>query len=396
MSSDSTVSTRSRKAAKKKPEKPYDGFPLFPHATGLWAKKIKGKTCYFGKWDDAQAAVDLYNLQRDDLYAGRTPRRTSDGLTLATLCNRFLNAKLQLRDNGEITVRTFADYRSTTDKLIAVFGKHRLVTDLAYDDFEHLRAELAKKRGVVALGNEIGRIRVVFKYADDAALIDRPIRYGQSFNRPSKKTLRKARKASGERMFKADQLQKIIEAAPQPLRAMILLGANCGFGQTDIANLPVSAVDLDGGRINYPRPKTGIERRCPLWPETMKALQEAMEATPKPLSDDDAGLCFVTKYGRRWVRTTESAKSGKMTNQDAVAREMKKLLVDLGIKRRGLNFYALRHGFETVGGASLDQPAVDHIMGHARDDMASLYRERIDDERLRKVVEHVRGWLFGK
>jgi hypothetical protein len=35
-------------------------------------------------------------------------------------------------------------------------------------------------------------------------------------------------------------------------------------------------------------------------------------------------------------------------------------------------------------------------MGHAREDMASVYRERISDERLRAVVEHVRTWLFGR
>ena len=32
---------------------------------------------------------------------------------------------------------------------------------------------------------------------------------------------------------------------------------------------------------------------------------------------------------------------------------------------------------------------------HARDDMASVYRERISDERLRAVAAHVRKWLFG-
>jgi integrase len=73
--------------------------------------------------------------------------------------------------------------------------------------------------------------------------------------------------------------------------------------------------------------------------------------------------------------------------------ETRKLLNALGINGHR-NFYALRHTFETIGGEARDQPAVDAIMGHARDDMASVYRERISDERLRAVVEHVRQWLF--
>ena len=32
-----------------KPEKPYEGFPLFPHATGRWAKKVKQKILFFGR-----------------------------------------------------------------------------------------------------------------------------------------------------------------------------------------------------------------------------------------------------------------------------------------------------------------------------------------------------------
>ena len=46
--------------------------------------------------------------------------------------------------------------------------------------------------------------------------------------------MRKARAANGQRMFEAAELRKIIDAASQPLRAMVLLGINCGFGQTDV------------------------------------------------------------------------------------------------------------------------------------------------------------------
>jgi uncharacterized protein YciW len=37
---------------------------------------------------------------------------------------------------------------------------------------------------------------------------------------------------------------------------------------------------------------------------------------------------------------------------------------------------------------------VDHIMGHARDDMGNDYRKRISDERLKAVTDYVRVWLF--
>jgi integrase len=66
------------------------------------------------------------------------------------------------------------------------------------------------------------------------------------------------------------------------------------------------------------------------------------------------------------------------------------------MKRLGLGFYALRHTFRTVADGAKDQPAIDHIMGHSRDDMASLYRERIEDERLKAVTDYVRAWLFNR
>jgi integrase len=76
-----------------------------------------------------------------------------------------------------------------------------------------------------------------------------------------------------------------------------------------------------------------------------------------------------------------------------VSKETRKLLDALRITgHRG--FYALRHTLETIGGDARDQVAVDAIMGHVRDDMASVYRERISDERLKAVTDRVRRWLF--
>lgn len=385
MSSKSTVSAGKRKAGNGKPR---PDFPLFPHASGRWAKKVRGKFRYLGKIvDDPKgvAALEMWLERGDTWRAGREWREDQDGLTIRKLLNRFLTSKKHLVDNGELAARTFADYHATAARLIDAFGKTRMVSDLASDDFEHLRVSIAKTRGPVALGNEIQRIRVIFKYAYDAGLIDNPVRYGPTFKRPSRKVLRKARNEKGARMFDAAQIQQLLSKASTQMRAMILLGINCGFGNHDVGTLPQSALDLDGGWVTYPRPKTGIIRRCPLWQETVAAIREALVDRPAPKKPSDAGLVFITKYGHPWANDTPASPVGK---------EATKLLITIGIHRPGLGFYALRHSFQTIGGDTADQVAVDHIMGHVDPSMAANYRHRIDDERLKKVVQHVHSWLF--
>src|SRR5262245_61584975 len=91
--------------APAKPSKPYSDFPLFPHATGRWAKKIRGKIHYFGPWANPDAALKKYQDQRDDLHAGRTPRQDPEALTIKDLANAFLTHKRGLLDAGELSPR---------------------------------------------------------------------------------------------------------------------------------------------------------------------------------------------------------------------------------------------------------------------------------------------------
>ncbi|HWB11553.1 MAG TPA: hypothetical protein VG826_20145 [Pirellulales bacterium] len=389
---------------------------MFPHPSGKWAKKVRGKVYYFGRWDSSdgqtkwEAALATYDAKIADIVAGRPPRTSGDGLVLRDLVNRFLTTKKNLVDNNELTTRSFADYHQCCARLIDAFGKHRLVSDLTVDDFEAHRRKLAETRGPVSLGNEIQRVRTVFKYAYDQGLIAAPLRYGQSFQKPSAKVLRKERHKNGLRMFQAAELRRIIAAAGVPLKAFVLLGINAGFGNSDCATLPLAALDLKGGWINYPRPKTGIARRCPLWPETVAVLKAAIAKRPAPKRTDAEGLVFVTKYGGSWSKTpsitvdqqeneTVSAQPTLVVAKavdNPLTKEFRKLLNELGLHRPGLGFYALRHTFETIGGGSRDQVATSAIMGHApaANDMSAVYREQIIDSRLRAVTDHVRNWLL--
>ncbi len=330
-----------------------------------------------------------YLIQRDDLQAGRTPRSSSDGLTVRELVNRFLTAKQHLVETQELMPRTFRDDHTTCELIIDHFGKSRVLTDVLTEDFEKLRVKFAKARGLVALGNLVRMTRIVFKYAFDADLIERPLKFGPGFKLPSRKALRVAKNLRPRRMFEAVELQQIVNAADQPLKAMIWLGIICGFGQTDIARLPRAALNLESGWLNFPRPKTAVERRCPLWQETITALKSLKR--PDAKEECDAGLVFLTKYGAPFVRINDNG-----TVIDAVGLEFGKLLRELKLKRMGVNFYALRHTFETISGDTRDQVAVDFIMGHApdSDDMAAVYRERINDERLVAVTQFVHDWLF--
>src|SRR5262249_38397348 len=153
----------------------------------------------------------------------------------------------------------------------AAFGWGRLVEDLSADDFGSLRASMARKWGPVNLGNVITRVKSVFKFAFDNSLVATPVRYGSQFKKPGKTVLRKHRANAPPKMYEPAELRALIDAAPAPLRAMILLGVNCALGNTDCSDLSTHHVNLDAGWLDYPRPKTGIPRRCPLWPETVEA-----------------------------------------------------------------------------------------------------------------------------
>ncbi|MGA2255932.1 MAG: tyrosine-type recombinase/integrase [Thermoguttaceae bacterium] len=381
-----------RKQNPDKVGKPRPDFPLFPHATGRWAKKVRGKFAYFGSVADdpkGETALEKWLDQKDDLLAGRTPSAADPAIrTVLDLSNHFLTHKRSLLTAAEITEQTFNEYYGTCERLIRVFGKGMSIDSIVAADFARLRADIAKQWGPIRLANEIQRVRGVFKYAYEAGVTDKPPRYGPGFKKPSANVLRQNRAKRGLRMFEREELLAVLAVATPVLKGMVLLAINAGLGNHDVATLPVKAVNLKHGWLTYSRPKTGLERRVPLWPETVDALKVVLAERHEPKNPAHKNLLFVSTKGESYI----SKDSGHR-----VAKSLLYYLDKAKIRWPGLTFYSLRHGFQTVAEGARDLAAVQSIMGHApaANDMLAVYRERISDERLKAVVDHVHQWLFG-
>jgi integrase len=360
-------------------KKPRPDFPLFPHATGRWAKKIRGKLIYFGKCADdpkGAAALQLWLDQRDDLLAGRTPRTNRDGLSIGEMCNRFLNAKKAKVESGELTETTWRGYRISCEHIVRFFGRSRLVEDVRPTDFQKYRAGLSKRNGVIGLRNQVRNSRMVFLYAYKADLVDRPVKFGPDFTTPSARVIRKAKTP---RMFEAYEIRRMLQHANANMKAMVLLAANGGLGNSDVERLPINAIEFKTGWLTYARVKTGTERRIPLWPETVAALRAAIDARPKPASDEVAHRVFLTSRSESYYKQStrclteqfrEFLQAVDRLEVEAAKRDKRK--APTPIYRKGVGFYTLRHVFETISGEACDQVATDAIMGHERGDMASI------------------------
>ena len=391
---DSNFVVRPRKVRKVRARQatrplPYPDYPLFHHGSGRWAKKVRGQLHYFGKVADdptGKAALEKWEDDKADIYLGRKPSNKTGQRTILEICDRFLDRKQIQIASGELSQLTWNDYKRTCELILRQFGRTRAAASLTTDDFADLKATLAKTRGPVAIGNEIQRVRIIFRYAQEEGWIETVIRFGKEFKRPSAKVRRDVENQTGEKMIEAADLRRLIEAAGPAMKCMILLALNGGMGNSDVGHLPLAAIDLAGNWINFPRPKTSIKRRIPLWPETTDAIKAYQAVRPKPRSAEAEPLLFVTKYGEPW------AKDDRYDNP--VTKEFRKLLGTLHLHRRRMGFYWLRHVHRTISDGAKDPPAANHIMGHSDPSMAAVYRERIDDDRLRAVVDFVRGWLW--
>lgn len=391
-----TTTTPVRPSAKaSKSTKAKDKPPLYKHKNGQWCKTILGKKHYFGS--DLEDALTKYETEKVFLHAGRVvPDIGPDEPTLLELANVFLDAVKRKVETGELSQWSHSDYQSTLERLGKYCGWKDFPGLWTPQDFAEIKEWLFQpverktairggikgrsvdRRSATTVSNDQARIRAWLNWCFASELIEAP-RYGLSFHKSTAKQKRAAKTARGRRDIPADKLREFIAKATVFTRPIILMGINCGMGATDISMLTVD--QFDGSEwLDCPRNKTGVERRVWLWPETLAAI-EAYQERRGDAYYKHAEIAFLTSHRKLWVRPN---------GIDGCASAFNKLTGGAH------SFYDLRRTFQTIAEESLDFPAVKFVMGHTptSSDMSSVYRQHVSDERIEKVCEHVRRWLF--
>lgn len=360
---------------KRKDQTPIERFPAKPQADGRFHKRIKGKLYCFGRDGDREAALREYDRIKHALYEGRAPAprpEEVETITLKWLANRFINERRADRDAGRITAKHFRQIEKEVPRFVRRIGGTRIWIELGIDDFagyvRHLHRSGIKGH---AFNKAIAIIRNLFNHAYLSGWITRPVNMGRDFKRIPQHQIERRK-----RTLAAGQIKQLLDGAKIQLRAMILLGLNCGFGPTDCGRLTRKSVDLAGAWVSFRRPKTRIERDCPLWLETVAALRTVM------LKRRNDQLVFRTRTGNPW-------------SDESVGKAFRKLVRDLKLDiPLGVGLYAMRHTFATLARDMKDVDGYKRIMGRKLGEgIDSAYIETVPRWRLEAITNHVRSSL---
>lgn len=358
-----------------------DKFPLTLHKTGQYCKKIKGKIYYFGV--DKTLALQRYFDQARYLHSGHTPaiHPEKELFPLGYVSNLYMDHQLSKAKAGEIKYRHISNQKFILKDFVRFCGTNRSVSDLSTIELQNYRKKLIEKyTSPNTVNNAVATIKALFHWAVENEVIDRG---------PNLKAIKKITNIKSERpTFTIEHIKLLLEHADLQMKAMILLGLNCGFGCTDCAELRWENLDMGQYRVIFPRGKTGVSRNLSLWPETVEALQDLPRR---------GELVFYTIRGNPWVRTIQGKdKSGneKFTKDDAVTKQFSKLLKTAGIRtEKGVGFYTLRRTAATLAARSGDPFSVQRLLGHADLKMASVYVQDVS-EQTDRVINNTRKLII--
>jgi integrase len=293
----------------------------------------------------------------------------------------FLSSWLK-RKQLEAGEKTHSRYTSVVDQLNDYLGS-RASHDLTHLDAKEIigfRDHLSKRVSPGTVNISLKVLRSALSQAKRDGLTD--------VNEAERVTLLKIRKAARREAFTEAQLRRILTAANQEWRRMILFGLYTGLRIGDIATLTWRQVDLIHGNISLTTIKTGREQTLPI----AKPLRSCIEKLPT--GDDPDAPLFPEAFAAR----QRSHYGGTLSNQ------FQKILVDAKLAKtrphintgKGrsakrapsvLSFHSLRHtATSMLKNAGVSDAVTRDIIGHESAAVSQNYTH-IDRETKRLALD---------
>ncbi len=331
--------------------------------------------------------------QRDDLLAGRPPNTfaamegtlaVEDGLQL------YLEAKDAANAHKRNWNKRFTSIKRLCRMLVAEFGSNRPIASLKPADWTRLMVRARKSfRSPNTLKLCVIEVRTIFNWLAENDYIERVPKFGTGFKSPTADEIaeftERQRRTHGQRHYSADEIRKQLQLADSPLqKSWVLLGINMGCGAVDMSMLRSYEIDLENGWWRNRRVKTKAPREGKLWRRTVEQLRAYQgHERPDPHSAADEEWFFLNEEGRQF-------------KSSQVRERIRNLIENCGHRRHGVVTYGWRRSFETFASESVDQTAIDLVMGHKDKSMAATYRQSFPEARLVAVAETVEHAVFGE
>jgi integrase len=186
-------------------------------------------------------------------------------------------------------------------------------------------------------------------------------------------------------IFTAEQVQRLINAAKDDWKGMVIAGFYTGARLGDLANLAWGNVDLFERTITFTQKKTGAKIKIPIAEDLHSYLMTL------PMKDGSKAPVFPTLYGK--------SSAGKSGLSMAFGRLMERAGIEQGtIRERGKgvarkvsarSFHSLRHSFNTVlTNSGVPQELRMKLTGHSSVEMNAVYSHH-EIAVIRKALEHL-------
>ena len=234
------------KSKAKRPKKNTTKCNLWAHASGQWAKKIKGKIHYFGPWADPGAAEQRYLQLLRHMQDAEAPIKPANETTVVDLCNQFMSVQSQRVEDEQLTRVTEQRFRRLAHTICDVLGDQTLLTDLSPAHFRRLVGRVTNDLAPTTAALRRAEIKVIFRWAYDEGLTEHPVRYGKTLaaaKTEARKHAERQRIEVGEKHFERDEIHAMLDIARPQQRLWILLGCNLAYSHTDLSQLRREHID---------------------------------------------------------------------------------------------------------------------------------------------------------